>query len=1387
MEVFFNNTLQRVRFINFVLWLTIPLNLWPAFGYGQAPKLSFKHLGYQQGLSNSVIECIIEDNRGYMWFGTRDGLNRFDGHEITTFRHIQGDTTSINGNYITALYEDSRRRLWVGTLNGLNRFDPYTDEFIHLQAGDNDPGSLAGNTVTSICEDSSRRLWIATNDGLSLLDENSRRFTSFRPTEWFPEYGGNDRINAICEGIDGRIWAATNKGLLFLDPQQTAFVKSTSQPSLGNVLIKFIVRQNNDLWLGTQNSGLYRVDLRTATAKHFQNDEKSDSSLSGNMIESLFLDKKGNIWVGTINCGLNLFNPASDCWYHYNEEPESQQGLSNRTVSAIFEDKVGNFWVGTHRGGVNLYSPFGEKFGLYTKKLTGHSLSDNDVIAFGEDRKGNIWVGTNGGGLNYFDRRRNSFAYYRFDPNKPHSISSDAIMNIVTDSHNELWVSTWGGGLNRMVKNGSFIRYTNSVVDSNSISSNYVQSTLEDSHGNFWVATYYGGLNLLDRRTGRFHRVSTDPSGQTAVRGNNIVSMAEDKTGKLWFGTDDGGLNCYDPVRQHFFHYFNDQASTTDLRVIFIDKQGRLWVGQEGLYLFDPSKNSFSLYTRRGGLAHEFIKGIEEDTANNFWISTSRGLIRFDPADSSFSTYNTSDGLQGLEFYTNSCMQTHDGEMFFGGADGFNCFYPSQIRINHYVPPVYITELRVFNEKIHPGDSTGILESDISLTQTIELSYKQSSIAFTFSALNYTNSENNRYAYKLEGFDKNWHFTNTENKTNYTNLDFGDYVFHVRACNNDGIWNDKGASIRIRIRPPFWKTSWFLFLVSMVMVGSGYAIYLRKRQRQLKKMEARKQQELVQMQLQFFTNISHELRTPLMLIMGPAERLLKEEATPIAMKQYRSIHRNAGRLLYLINELMDYRKLQAGALKLQTVPGNLSNFLEEIAAEFYEWADRKNIHFVVRPDKVRSDSWYDRQVSEKIVLNLLSNAFKYTPSGGTIEIDVLDSLSGFKPSFANEMFLLNDYRAQRYKYIRIRDNGTGISADSIQHIFERYFRVSEYHLGSGIGLAFVRSLTALHKGDIFVYSERERGTEIIVGIPADEASYLPEEKWANQPTENRTRLESLHNRYEGEFSASEDTPEAHPVRRRPLTRHVLVTDDNEELRHFIKDCLIPHYQVSEAADGAEGLRKAKSSPPDLIISDVMMPVMNGNEFCKAIRQDIDTSHIPFIMLTAKDANPAKVEGAEAGADFYFSKPVNVEFLLLSIRNIFDQQQKLRDHYVKDYQADARELLQSGKDKEFLDELLAIIDSQLMNPDLDIEYVCRKVNMSRSKLYEKIKAITGQATGDFIRTIRLKKAVDIMVHEDVSLMEIACRVGIQTQSYFTKAFKKQYGKTPMQFMQDLVKK
>jgi signal transduction histidine kinase/ligand-binding sensor domain-containing protein/AraC-like DNA-binding protein len=1372
----------------------------------QAPKLYFTHLSYEQGLSNSSILNILQDYRGYMWFGTRDGLNRYDGREMTVFRNVQGDSGSISGNYITSLCEDQEHNLWIGTLNGLNCFDRRTNKFTRYVRTEGNAKSLLNNAVNCVYEDNGHHLWVCSSGGLSLFNRETNDFTSFRPGARYPDYQENDKINYMYQDSRGALWLASNQGLLSFDPVNRTFNKYPA--AAGSPIINCMREMDGQLWLGTQNSGIILFDItKKVVTATYQHDDKNESSLSNNMVISMFADRENRLWIGTVNGGLNLYNEAKHCFYYYKDEPENKESLSKRNVSSIFEDNEGNLWVGTSRGGLNIFAPHGNKFKLYQARFTGSSLSYNDVQAFCEDWTGNVWIGTDGGGLNYFDRKKNTFTYYRHDPFNKRSLGADEITHIMQDSRNNIWVSTWGGGLNLLDRaKGDFTRFMHDPHDSSSIGSNHVQKTFEDSHGNIWVATYYGGLNLLDPKTRKFRRIISDPTNESSFYGNDVVSIAEDKSGHLWFGTNDGGLNCYDTDTRHFYHYFNNLQSKVDLRILFVDSKGRVWVGQEGLYLFDPVQNSFSIATTEAGLSAEFIKGITEDARHNLWISSSHGLTEFNPDSGSFKAFNTRDGLQGMEFEENAYLKTKDGEMFFGGINGFNTFYPDQIVVNRFIPPVYITELQIFNKKIVPGTASSILKSDISLTDQITLSYKQSSIAFKFAALNYSNPGNNEYAYKLERFDKDWHYTNNENKANYTNLDPGEYYFRVKASNNDGIWNEKGSSLRIVITPPFWKTGWFLTLLSVFITGGLYTFYRFKRRSQSRKMEERKREDILRMQLQFFTNISHEFRTPLSLIIGPSERLLKEDKTTAFRNYHQSIYKNANRLMSLINELMDFRKLEVGALKLHVSPGNFNLFLEEISEEFYDWADDKNIRFTVKLNQAIPDVWFDRQVLEKIVLNLLSNSFKYTASGGTITLELLDSILHLQPSFAGEMVLLNEYKAKDYVYIRIIDNGIGISKESIKNLFERYYRIADYHLGSGIGLAFVKSLTFLHKGNILVYSERHKGTEIIIAIPRGEHNYEHQEKWTSQKPEGRIKLESIHNGYDKELTRSEEGSAAGPdgemagsasidaqiagvggpAKKPGDIRHILLTEDNDELRSFLKDCLQPFYHVSEAVDGNMGLIKAKQESPDLIISDVMMPGMNGTDFCKLIKQDIETSHIPFMMLTAKDAHLSKVEGASAGADFYFSKPLSIELLLLTLRNIFDHKQKLREHYTKNYNIDARELTHSSKDRAFMETLLEIIDSQLINPELDIDIVCRSINMSRTRLYEKIKAITGQSVGDFIRTIRLKKAVDIMLHEDVSLMEIACRVGIQTQSYFTKAFKKQYGKTPTQFMQELAK-
>jgi signal transduction histidine kinase/DNA-binding NarL/FixJ family response regulator len=823
-----------------------------------------------------------------------------------------------------------------------------------------------------------------------------------------------------------------------------------------------------------------------------------------------------------------------------------------------------------------------------------------------------------------------------------------------------------------------------------------------------------------------------------------------------------------------------------DLRVLFIDSKQRLWVGQNGLYLFDAAKRTFSLYTDKAGLSTEFIKGITEDEKGNFWIATSNGLTRFHPETYAFKKYNTADGLQGLEFEANAYLKTKNGQLFFGGVNGFNAFYPKDIEANKFIPPVYITDFQIFNQKIVPGNSGSLLRYDISATTEIKLSYTQSTFSFGFAALNYTTSENNQYAYRLKGLDKEWNYVGNEHKATYNNLAPGTYFFEVKASNNDGIWNEEPKSIKIIITPPFWNTWWFITLLVLLIGSAAFVFIFFKRRYELQKLEERKRDEIHQVQLQFFTNISHEFRTPLSLILGPLEKLQKEDSNTTFRHYYHTMHRNATRLVGLINELMDFRKVESGALKLKVMPGNLDLFLHEIAEEFKSLAEEKDINFSVMLVNDFPQLWFDRQVLEKIVINLISNSFKYSAPGGTISIRAAKNLQQLTPSFANELILKNEYTAKDYVFIQIADNGIGISKESIKHLFERYYKITESHLGSGVGLAFVKSLTLLHKGDIYVFSERHKGTEIIIGLPVSKDDYSTDEKWFQNGNDSIVNIESMDYKYEHHLLSVNEDIQVSSVESFSKKKLILIVDDNEELRLFLRDSLDTQYQILEAADGHAGLLIAKENFPDLIISDVMMPGMNGIEFCKHIKEDQETSDIPFIMLTAKEALESKIEGVDSGADFYFSKPLSMNLLTLTIRNIFEQRQKLKDHYFKDHQIETKAKVHSIKDKEFVDQLLSIIEDQLNNPELDVEFICKKIGMSRTKLYQKIKYITGQSIGDFVRTFRLKKAMEIMTKEDVLLTEVMYRVGMQTQSYFTKAFKKEFGKTPTQFLQELKK-
>lgn len=761
-----------------------------------------------------------------MWFGTNDGLNRYDGSKTTIYKNDPAKKNSISDNYISCIYEDADHKLWIGTSYNLNRFDPVTNTFAQYKLGNKSKTVIADN-ITAICGYDKNNIWVGTfGGGLNRLNIHTNAVKHFKHD---PNHISLSSDTIFCLYTDNRknLWIGTQKGIAILEAGKS-IVKPYIIKGVDNTnnIVSITGDQDNNLWIGMDAIGIGVLNLVNKNFKLYTHKNSDLGSISNDLFLQIYVDKKNNVWIGTVNEGLNLFNPKNNSFYKYEPKPESTGSLSNTTVSCIYDDKQGNLWIGTHRGGVNLYTAEFDKFKLYRQGVNESSLSYNDVKAFCEDSKKRLWVGTDGGGLNLFDREKNTFRRYKNSPTDTTSLSADAVQDIAEDAQGDIWVGTWGGGLNLMdPKTGKFTRFRLNFNNHYTISSDFIQKMHLDSRGNFWVGTYFGGLDLLDTKTHHFKRIMKSPDGKTDFSGNNAVSICEDKDNNLWIGTDDGGLNRYNYITRQFTHYFDHEKKRTDVRVVFTDSKGRVWVGMGRLYLFDKQHDKFKLFANKDGLDLGFIESIIEDNRHKLWISTTTGINRLNPETGECKQFNTYDGLQGLEFEANSSLRTHDDELFFGGTRGFNCFYPDQIKNNTFIPPVYITDFQVFNKSISAGGKNSILKNDISFTKKIELNYKESSISFNFIALNYIVNHNNQYKYKLVGLDTDWIKAGMERKASYTNLDPGTYTFRVKASNNDGIWNNTGASVTIIITPPFWATWWFRLIMLIVIVAIIYGIY----------------------------------------------------------------------------------------------------------------------------------------------------------------------------------------------------------------------------------------------------------------------------------------------------------------------------------------------------------------------------------------------------------------------------------------------------------------------------------------------------------------------------------------------------------------------------------
>ncbi|MFC4213087.1 two-component regulator propeller domain-containing protein [Pedobacter lithocola] len=1357
--------------------------------------MKFKYLTREEGLSSSTVSNVFQDSQGYIWLGTEDGLNRFDGYNVTVYKNEPHNESSLSSNFINYILEDKQHRIWVATSYGLNLYDRYTDSFTRYIHDPKKKGSISNNLVYTLYLDVNGDVWVGTDFGLNKYNEKQNNFITYLRNPNAQRESLEDKINSINEDEFNNLYLGTDgAGVKKFNKKTKSFINQPSNSALskldGSRVITIKKDNQNHIWLGTNGKGLFVFDPQKNTIKHYQNEQYNTKSLSNNVIRSIIFDNQKNAWIGTENGGLNLKLQHSEIFNRFENDLRQPMSFSSKTALCLLEDSQGNIWAGTHHGGVNTYSPKITNFKNYTKGVWNGALAYNDVKAFIETDKGEIWVGSDGGGINVFNSKTSTFTQKRFSTTNKKTIGSDAILDLMKDKNGTIWVCTWGGGLNRYDEGKQeFYRFLHDTNDKTTISSNYPYVICEDKTGLFWVGTFYGGLNTFDPKTGKFKRIIYAADGKSKFTGIYVESIHQDNDGNVWFGTLDGGLNCLTANKNSFVHYFNNthQDLADVVWAIYTDHKNRLWIGKKGLFLFDQKRKKFSTFFKHPYLVNEQIQSIIEDKKGNLWLGTTNGIIAFNPDTKYIKRYTRADGLQGLEYGQNAAFMSSKGELYFGGFEGFNTFYPDSIKSFDYSYPIYITDLSIFNKSINSGKDKTTIAKYIKDNKSVVLSYDQSVISFDYAALNYVSPKKTNYAYKLEGFDKTWNYVGDLRRATYTNLDPGKYTFYVKASSPKGIWNTKPAFVNIVITPPFYLTWWFKTLGFILISVSIFVILYFKRRQELRVIHEENKEKLHQVQLQFFTNISHEFRTPLTLIMGTLEQVFKMNEDSLFIRHFHTINRNANRLLQLISELMDFRKAESGALKLRVMPGNFSAFMREIADDFKDQAILHDIDFKLDQEKEFSKLWYDRQVLEKTILNILNNAFKYTPDKGKIHIQLTTNIKDFIPNYEANVKMENTYVGRDYLYLIISDSGMGISKNSLQHLFEPYFRVSAIHVGTGIGLAFVKSLIFLHKGSIHVYSEINKGTQIVISIPCNEKDYNIDELWTYQNNDIGVQIESIHLKPNLEH-LYKFTQQVEPLKAANKTKScILFVDDNDELRDFFRGVLEKDYYVIVAKDGNEGIKKAKEASPALIISDVMMPVMDGIEFCRFIKDDFETRHIPFILLTAKDALESRLQGVKSGADYYFSKPVSTELLLETIKNQFNQQQKIKERYLKDYQVEVRDLVHSAKDKDFMDQLLSIIEEKLEESELNIDYVSKKIGVSKSKLYKKIKDITGQSSNEFIRTIRLKKSMEIMTNEDVSITEVMYRVGISSHSYFTTAFKKEFGMTPSKFQQQLDRK
>lgn len=1318
-----------------------------------AQSYQFKHLEVSDGLSNNSVNTICKDRDGFMWFGTATGLNRYDGYTFKIYQHAENDPGSLPDNYITDIVEMPDGRFWVNTGRGYVLFDKEQDCFItdvtgfmkNLESGGVPEQVFVdreGNTCLSVA-----------GEGYYRYKEGGKRLFFSYVEHSLPEHG----VTQIAECSDGLL-LIYNTGLLVCLDRATLAIKWKSDeikkyiPAGKTIEFSLFVDRDNCIWAYSL-MGIWAYDCGT---KSWRTDLTAIwSSRPDVIIHAVAQDIEGRIWVGKDYDGIDVLEKETGKVTSLVAHDDNGRSLPHNTIYDLYADRDGIMWVGTYKKGVSYYSESIFKFNMYEW---------GDITCIEQADENRLWLGTNDHGILLWNRSTGKAEPFWRDAEGQ---LPNPVVSMLKSKDGKLWVGTFNGGLYCM--NGSQIRSYKEGAG-NALASNNVWALVEDDKGRIWIASLGGGLQCLEPVSGTFE---TYTSSNSALLENNVTSLCWVDNNTLFFGTANQGVGMMDmrtrEIKKIQGQSGNVKLSNDAVNHVYKDSRGLVWIAtREGLNVYDTRRHVFLDLSPVAEAKGNFIAAITEDQERNMWVSTSRKVIRVTVASDGKGSYlfdsrayNSEDGLQNCDFNQRSIKTLHNGIIAIGGLYGVNVFAPDHIRYNKMLPNVMFTGLSLFDEAVKVGQSYGgrvLIEKELNDVENVEFDYKQNIFSVSFASDNYNLPEKTQYMYKLEGFNNDWLTLplGVHNVT-FTNLAPGKYVLRVKAINSDGYVGIKEATLGIVVNPPFWMSWWayLLYAVGLVIVLflARYRMLKREREKfhlQQIENEVAKNEEINNMKFRFFTNVSHELRTPLTLIISPLEGMLKETTDELQSTRLQLMYRNAQRLLHLVNQLLDFRKGEMSTHQLSLSEGDIISYVHSVCNSFLLMADKKHIQFSFFSGIDTFSMAFDADKVGKIVMNLLSNAFKFTPEGGRVTV-MIEHVAG-TPDILE---------------IKIADTGIGISDVDKEHIFERFYQAGhkgvEETTGNGIGLSLVRDFVTLHEGEVKVFDNIGMGSVFVIQFPVKHVEtqvQLPEE--TGMPA--------------GDEEDKEMKEEAREETERKNFPLLLIVDDNEDFRIFMRYSLELQYRVKLAVNGKEAWEMMQEELPDLVISDVMMPQMDGNELCRLIKQDKRTAHIPVILLTARQNTEAKLEGLQTGADDYVTKPFNMTILVLRIRKLIELS---RYHRVTQGMIDPApsEIVITSLDEKLIEKAIKYVEDNMSRTELSVEELSRELGMSRVHLYKKLLQITGKTPIEFIRVIRLKRAAQLLRESQLHVSEVAFEVGFNNPKYFSRYFKDEFGVLP----------